>query len=99
MLYLNPSWSNLRGRLRRRRDGRFWPCRHRLDLLVVVEDVLFEDLTDGGVVPVHQLDHLNGRVDEHNDEDDERYNATCHSVHRRLSFQIEGRQRSTENIK
>jgi len=49
-------------------------------------------------VPVHQLDHFDGRVDEHNDEDDERYNATRHGVHCRLSFQIEGWQRLTENI-
>ena len=68
-------------------------------LLAVVENILFEDLTNGGVVVVKELDHFNGGVNENDNQNTERYDSTKHGVDRCCALEVERRKRLPKDVK
>ena len=69
-----------------------------VDLFLVVIDILLQDLTHHGIMAIKELDHLDRRVDQGNDQYEESDNASSHGVHGSLALQVEAGQRLAENI-
>ena len=69
-----------------------------VDLFSKVIDVFLQDLTHHGIMTIKQLDHLDGRIDQGNDQYEESNNASSHGVHGSLALQIETGQRLAKYI-